>query len=741
MKFIAKRVLFAYFLATSLSAFAQINVPSFEIHPSTQKILLDGILNEDVWKNCQSCSNFCQTFPYDTGTAKSRTIVRILYDEHAIYVSAECYDSLLEKPFVVSSLKRDFSIVTSDGFVVTIDPFDDQTNGFSFGVTPQGAQREGAIESGGGFGVTTAWDNRWYSAVNTHKDKWVVEMKIPFKSIRYTPKIPYWRINFARQNLKINEMSTWVKVPRNFNISTLSYSGKMIWEKPPAKTPLNAAFIPYISYRNAHDFDNNKKVDEPKTGFDAKLTVKGSRNLDITVNPDYSQVDVDEQQINLTQFELFFPERRNFFIENSDLFANFGFRQIRPFFSRRIGLRSGQAIPIAGGARLSGKLNRNMRIGLMNLTTSEKVSDTNSTGRDYQNYTTAAFQHQVFKTSNIAGIFVNRQRIGEKHTAAIGSDFNRVAGLDFNLQSPSNRWRGKAFYHQSFDPGKSKSESFAHATWLRYSTKKWTTEWNHEFVGKNFNAETGYTPRIFQREYKSTPHRMSYWRFEPMVSRTFFPKSKLINNVMVQMYHSHYLDSVYSSTNYEIKPNFMFTFQNSASFFGSFNQIRNRLLFPFDPTGRNDTFIAAGVYDYYNINSGFQTNKRRLLSFYTEHNIGTFYGGPFLSNYAELSYRWQPWGIFSLKVNRNHINVPKVNLDEVIYLIGAKAELSFTSLIYFTTFIQYNTQIDNLNFYARLQWRFRPVSDLFIVYSDNYDIAFKKKNRGIALKLTWWLNT
>jgi len=226
------------------------------------------------------------------------------------------------------------------------------------------------------------------------------------------------------------------------------------------------------------------------TGLDAKIAVTSSLNLDVTINPDYSQVEVDQQIINLTRFSLFFPEKRQFFIENSDLFAQFGFRQVRPFFSRNIGLFKGQTVPIIAGTRLSGNINKAWRIGLMNMQTAQDTT----LGLNPQNYTVAAFQRMLFGRSNIAGIFVNRQGLIDKELNF--TDYNRILGLDFNLRSNNNKWMGKAFYHHSFTP-QFKSDNYTHAVWMMYNSQNLFGMWNHEFVGENYIPDIGFVPRLF----------------------------------------------------------------------------------------------------------------------------------------------------------------------------------------------------------------------------------------------------
>jgi hypothetical protein len=465
------------------------DVRMMHIKKATGEIKLDGKLDEADWQTADVAKDFQQTFPYDSSLAETFTEVMLTYDDHNVYVGAICYDALPGK-YVVQSLKRDFSFPVSDGFAVFIDPFDDGVNGFCFSISPLGVQREGSLENGGGFGVTTAWDNRWFSKVTKEEGKWIVEMKIPFKSFRYRGGGTEWGINFSRNDLKRNESSTWSWVQRGQNVANLAYAGKLIWDAPPKKAGGNVSLIPYGIVGVNHDYQTENKTKVPwNLGLDAKVAITSSLNLDLTVRPDFSQVEVDRQITNLSRFSLFYPEQRQFFIENNDLFARFGFSQIRPFFSRRIGLENGQPVPILGGFRLSGKAGQNWRIGFMSMQTEGGVPQ----GEPSQNFTVAAVQRRVFKRSNIGMIFVNKQ--GFDRFSPQWTDYNRLLGLDFDLYSANGKWQGKAFYHHSFSPN-DKAFVGANATWLMYRTGNIEAHWNHEYVNKEYNAEVGFVPRL-----------------------------------------------------------------------------------------------------------------------------------------------------------------------------------------------------------------------------------------------------
>ena len=335
----------------------------------------------------------------DTSLANVRTQVRMTYDDKNIYIIVHCYNKLAG-PYMVESLKRDFNFGKNDNFLLFMDPFDDLTDGFSFGANAAGAQWDGRMYEGGK--VDLNWDTKWTSAITQDENKWIWEASIPFKSIRYKKGINEWGINFSRLDLKTTEKSAWAPVPRQFPTAALLIRALWSGIRPPPAAGTNISIIPYVLGAVSTDYINNKPTDyRNDIGGDAKIASTSSLNLDLTVNPDFSQVDVDRQVTNLDRFELFFPEKRQFFLENGDLFDNFGYPDIRPFFSRRIGLNA----PIQFGARLTGKINKQWRVGLMDLQTGH--SNTNDVAA--QNFGVLTLQRRVFSRSNIGFIFINKQ--------------------------------------------------------------------------------------------------------------------------------------------------------------------------------------------------------------------------------------------------------------------------------------------------------------------------------------------
>lgn len=731
-RFIGKAIVLLFIICIAFNARAG-DEKKYVAKKSENVIVIDGVLNEEAWSKAQKAENFHQNYPSDTSLASSKTTAFVTYDDDNIYVAAICYDVHSEKEYVVQSLKRDFEYPINDAFAVYFDPFNDKSNGFSFAVNPHGVQREGLIQDGGNWGVSTAWDNKWYSEVTRHSDKWIVEIKIPLKSIRYKGGNAAWGVNFSRNELKGNENSAWSKVPRNYNVAALAFTGVLQWEEPLKKAGANVSLIPYAIAGGNLDFQLDRQSTRTNAGIDAKIAVTSSLNLDLTINPDFSQVEVDQQVTNLSRFSLYFPERRQFFLENEDLFARFGFSKIRPFFSRQIGLHQGSSVPILGGARLSGKLNKNWRIGLMNIQTEGgKELDVNA-----QNYTVAVFQRRVGVRSNIGGVFVNRQSFNG--TSVNYADYNRVIGLDYNIFTASNKIQGKIFAHASFSP---KMIDYTHASWIMYNTEKLTVHWNHEYVGENYRADVGFVPRITQYNTETNEYEYNaYWRLEPSISYRFYPKSEKIVSLQPGIYWSQYFNVDWSLNERLNNIDFKVNFTDKSTFSIAANQSEVFLPFNTDVTFSGNAPISSGTYlfNYYNIS--YSSSAFDLFSYSASADYGNYYIGNKITGKMSLNYRFQPWVKLSVNAQYDKINMPDGYKDLELYLVGPQVHVSFNKKLFFSTFIQYNTQVNNVNLNARLQYRFKPMSDLYIVYTDNYNANLLGiKNRAVVVKFIYWLN-
>ncbi|MEL7223106.1 MAG: DUF5916 domain-containing protein, partial [Bacteroidota bacterium] len=455
---------------------------------SGSTIVLDGQLNEEAWQQAAVASDFWEKDPRDGVPAELETTAQVTYDENFLYVAIKCYDE--DQNHIISTLKRDTEYWSGDGVAIILDPVNEASNGFMFGVNPLGVQMEALLGGGSGDGnFNSDWDNIWRAETAQYEDHWTVEMAIPFKTLRYEEGSTVWGINFLRNDTKHNRFFVWAPIPRQFWGIDLGYAGQLRWDQAPPVANSNVALIPYVSAGRLEDFEENS-VDNPfNAGMDAKIALSPSLNLDLTVNPDFSQVDVDVQVTNLSRFSIFFPERRNFFLENSDLFSSFGIPPLRPFFSRRIGIdNEGQAVPVLFGARLTGNATDDLRIGLMNVQTQ---GNENQVG---QNYFTAAFSQRVLERSSIRGMFINRQGVGSEGIQV--DNYNRNADLEFNYQSADGKLEAWTGYHHSFKNGiGTDNNSFYNAGGAYTSPNvNFLVDWVS--VGENYFADVGFTNRI-----------------------------------------------------------------------------------------------------------------------------------------------------------------------------------------------------------------------------------------------------
>ena len=702
----------------------------YRIQRTQESINIDGLDSEKAWQAAQLATDFYQVLPMDTGRAVVRTEVRMLYDDQQLYLLAVNYDKV-EGPFMVESLRRDFSFGNNDNFLLFLDPFDDQTNGFTFGSNASGAQWDGLLFEGGNADLS--WDNIWYSAVQSTDKKWVLEMAIPFKTLRYKKGIKKWGINFSRLDLKAAEKSAWAPVPRQFPTSSLAYSGNLVWEETPPVVGSNVTLIPYALGQVSKDFEKKTDADwSGELGGDAKIAISSSLNLDLTINPDFSQVEVDVQQTNLDRFELFFPERRQFFLENGDLFANFGYSRIRPFFSRRIGLNA----PIQFGARLSGKLNKDWRIGAMNMQTGDSY-DGEIPG---QNFSVLAFQRRVFARSNISAIFVNKETLNFDKIIDKTSiqRYNRNLGIEYNLASSDNKWTGKLLYLRSFSPESDGKENIFAGN-IGYSSKNWDFEIQLEHVDENFSAETGFVPRT------------GFNHLLPTAAYRFFPKSSSILSHGPFTKLEFFFDEKMREIENELFLMYRFDMQNRSSFGAWISNNYVELANPFDPTNFVGEKIEAGTNHQWNaFGTFYESTRQNLLTWGFNSRYGGFYAdGTRLSLGGEMGYRFQPFVAINIAANFNRIwfgrdqRLPELMKDQQydIWLVGPRIDVTLTNKLFFTNFIQYNDQSENINVNLRMQWRYRPASDLFIVYTNNYFSDFSSvRNQALVLKLRYWWN-
>ena len=693
------------------------------IRKTTSPVTIDGVVDEQAWKEADATSDFYMVTPMDTSLSKTRTEVRMTYDDQYIYMVAICYNSM-EGPYFVESLRRDFSFGQNDNFLVAIDPFHNQTTGFAFGANAAGAQWDGTMSNGNK--VDLNWDNKWISEVKQDDEKWVFEMAIPFKTIRYKQENTEWGINFSRLDLKASEKSSWAPVPRQFPSVTLAYAGILVWDAPPPSPGTNISLIPFVSGAATRDIDTSTDTYQGKIGGDVKVGLTSSLSLDLTVNPDFSQVDVDRQVTNLDRFELYFPEKRQFFLENADLFSNFGYDKIRPFFSRRVGL----SVPIQAGARVSGNLNENWRIGAMDMQTSSIAEE----GLPSQNFGILSLQRKVFSRSSIGLLYVNKESINyPQRTDSLLTaypQYNRNLGLEYNLASSDNLWTGKAFFLKSFSPF-NEGNGYTQAAHIEYKSHNWNWLIKEESVEKNYSAEVGYVPRN------------GYNRLTSSVSHSFFTKGGAVVSHGPGVSTSYYFNENMKRTDNLNLVHYNVNFRNRSNFKLIFIDEYVELLSSFDPTKSDKDTLSTGTKHNWNaMRFNFSSKPQSLFTYAFSGRVGGYYqNGTWASLSSELGYRFQPYVSLRTNVSYNNIQLPAPwNLTE-FWLIGAQLDITFTNKLFFVTLFQYNEQSENFNLNSRFQWRYKPASDLFIVYTDSYLISpIAERVKSLTLKFTYWFN-
>ncbi len=701
---------------------------------------IDGLANEAVWQRAISIGDFWEKFPTSDKKTATKTTVKAAYNDTFVYFIIECFDST--DTYIAPSLKRDGSLTENDGLVVVLDPVNKKTNGFGFACTPNNVQTE--FQFGTGMDeLSFAWDNKWFSSVRRLKDRYVMEMAIPFKTLRYNAENTQWGINFLRSDRKKNEFSSWTNIPVQFNGVDLGYLGLLQFEEDIVKQKNNIAIIPYVTGSTTSDLENGEPSSyKANAGFDAKIAVTASLNLDLTFNPDFSQVEVDEQVTNLTRFSIFFPERRTFFLENGDIFSEFGAPPFRPFFSRAIGLdKDANPIPILYGARLSGNLGEKTRIGAMNMQTLRKGEFSG------QNYSAASVHQRFGARSVIKGYFLNREAtdLGNQENVNPLDKFGRNAGIELNLNDKSGSNQAWMGYHTSMKDGVGDDNNF-YQIGVGHFGQFYEGFIDFDNFGGDYYADMGFINRLetFAQigdsyDDADTTIRAGYKQMYNVNAITFRPKDKKVvqlrfgfNNYMVWFQKGGLSDrahTLYSELN----------FRNSSSLEAKFNIQEDNLRYYF-PLPENKP-LSPGHYAYNNLELNYMGDARKNFIVNGGVLFGQFFNARIRQYNLSLLLRKQPYFSTTLSAQFNDLLFPDDYGRTKLWLLGPKIEATFTNKLFWTTFLQFNTQRNNFNINSRVQYRYSPMSDFFLVYSDNYFTdTFQNKNRAIVFKFNYWLS-
>ncbi|MFM7838935.1 MAG: DUF5916 domain-containing protein, partial [Chitinophagaceae bacterium] len=694
-------------------------------------------LDEPIWHTAKKASQFYLKFPNDKDQPRKQTEAQVAYDDKFLYVAFTCWDTSFT---IIQSLKRDIGHIDNDGVGISLDPMNQHTTGFIFVVNAYNAQSEDQISYNQFEELQWNWNNKWFSATQRYGDRWTAEMAIPFKTLRYPPGEKTWGINFIRVDMKNNQYSVWAQVPVNFRIYNLGYTGSLVWDAPPPVPGKNIVFIPYLTGSGQQDPENGEKTSgKLNAGLDAKLTLTSSLNLDLTMNPDFSQVEVDRQVTNLTRFNIFFPERRSFFLENSDIIGDYGIQGIiQPFYSRRIGLdNNGNRIPILGGARLSGGISSTTRIGLMSIQTGSKDDF------QAQNYSAFSIHQNVFGRSVLKAYVFNRQSFPGKSNKSKADPleaYGRNAGLTFDFSNKTGKWTAWAAFHQSMKPGITQENTYTE-TGMSYNGSQFTHIIDLVSIGTQYYTDMGFIQRIENYDaLRDTTIRVGFKHIYDEINLKWFPLAGPISQHVLEFQNYIVFNPDYSFNEGNHELTYRLETKRNASYRANITHNEVRLLYPISFTDK--TPLPATDYQYDQAGLEYSSDTRKKISLSTKARYGTFYNGKLTSLSGGITLRLRPHVNIELLCEYNRLNFPGEYGSTSLLLFSPRFEINFSTKTFWTTFLQYNTQRNNFNINSRFQYRFKPMSDLFVVYTDNYftDPLFKNKNRALVFKLNYWLN-
>ena len=691
---------------------------------------IDGVLDDSVWETAPVIDEFIQQDPDEGAPATEKTEVRVLYDGSNLYFGVRVFES--SAAVIATEMRRDADrILEEDNFQLILDTFGDSRSAYMFVVTPLGAQLDQQVFDDGGRGVRGAtasainrnWDGVWSVSVRRTPQGWVAEIAIPMVTLRFPEADPQaWGINFMRNIRRKNEQVFWAPVPRAFALTRVSLAGRLT-NLESLDRGKDLRIKPYVTGGGHRQLEGGitDNSTEAEVGLDVKYGVTASLNLDVTFNTDFAQAEVDEEQVNLTRFPLFFPEKREFFLENAGHFAvgstNSSGRIADLFFSRRIGLTdSGESVPILGGARLTGKVGRN-NIAVMDLQTDRAF------GEPGENFLVTRYRRDIFEGSQVGGVFINRE-------AANGGHFNRTYAADMTLVlSPFFTIDG--FLAGTSSPGISDGESGGHirAGWL---DRRWRIYGEHTDLADNFNPEVGFVPRVGIRRSKF------------YVARTPRPERWGIRLLEFVWDLEYLTDQTGRLESRRFFHRLGTTFQNGTHLNINYNRNFERLDEPF-PVG-GSVVVDPGDYSFWDLTITFTSNPARRFFYRLRYKPQTFYDGDRTDMSANAGLRVTSQLATSASFSRNDLDLPSGSFKADI--ASFQLDYALSPALSLRSIAQYNSTSEQWSASARFRYIYRPGSDIYIVYDEvRRDTTIPVSpfveefhNRQLIVKMTYLLS-
>ncbi|MBC8182491.1 carbohydrate binding family 9 domain-containing protein [candidate division KSB1 bacterium] len=713
----------------------------------TDNLRIDGNLNEEAWQNIKFQENFIQREPNLGQPATEKTQVAILQSLKKLYIGIWCFDSEADK-IIARDMRRDSELEDDDYFQIVIDSYHDLRNGYYFKTNPNGAKRD-ATFGDEGKNFNPDWDGIWDCAAQITEDGWFAEIAIPWKTLRFANEDTLtWGINFARGIRRKNEQVYWQMVSRDvgyMGIFRLSQAGDLTGLTE-MRAGGNWEVEPYILAGSEKDAETDFRFNSVNDfGIDAKIGITPNLAVNLTWNTDFAQVESDQERVNLTRFSLYFPEKREFFLDGAEMF-NFGgatsgrrrggaSNNIRLFYSRRIGIVEGHEQPITGGAKVLGKMGK-YQIGMLHMQT-EGVNFYDEDDEEEKNYritnfTVLRFRREILKRSNIGVMFLNKNEIQSRH-------YNRSGGFDVNFPI-TDRILISGALAGTFGPDEEddgelinmQENNFAGFASFSYDSDLWEFQLSHLGIQENFNAELGYVRRTNIKstrgsiEYNPRPKR---WQSVRQLSFRFRPS-----------YMTDFNNRILES---QINSSFSISYQNSARIYGGIN--RETEFLDDDWEVRPGINIPKRKYRGWNSFLWVRSNESANLSAGFFMNYGDYYTGKGLRFGPELVINNFERTKIEFDFSFNHVNLPQGKFDT--HTLGCRLYYYFSTKLYLKAYLQYNDDRKendgNILTLANilLRWIYRPGSDLYLVYNESREMGASKSeitNRTLMLKATYF---
>lgn len=680
-------------------------------------IKIDGLLNESAWSLAQPASDFRQERPIEGSAASEKTEVRVLFDDKNIYFGIRAFDSDAGH-INARELVRDASFSNDDRVEILLDTYHDRRNAFRFAVNPLGTQQD-ALITDEGRDVNISWDAPWISEGRIDAEGYVVEIAIPLTTLRFTEGIEAWGFNIARIIRRKNEENLWTSWQRSFGLERVSQAGELSGLESIRRRRVREV-KPYASgeWREGAPLIGENGFDagvRARAGLEvAKLGITPSLTAEFTVNPDFGQAEVDNQIVNLSRFSVFFPEKRDFFLENSGIFLFGRQGENQGFFTRRIGLTDrGQPVPIDYGVKVTGKIGP-YNVGFLQVQTRKLGQTSTGLGIPRQHFTVLRVKRDILERSYVGVLFVNRQG------ATAAGSYNRVGGVDaeFNL---TDHYKLKAFWMGSASPGvrssagSSRIESIFENDLYRFITV-------YEDVGAKFNPEVGFIERNAIHQY--------FGQF------AYKPRPKFIPRVQQMEFETqieYYTDRAGKLATRQTELSWDTIFKNSSEFFfRPLEDVKDVLTEPFEI--RPGIVIPAGTYHFNRPRVSFTSDLSKRIVFNVREQWGDFYSGKRYETSGGITWRPNPHVLIDLSESYN-----KVRLREGTFatsLFAGTLNYNFSRKLLTSALLQLNSAARLSVVNVRLRYIYRPNSDFFVIYNQTTGAGLDRPSYSFQIKLT-----